>query len=93
MATQTANWSRAEALALAENWLQTFQLDAIVAHNDEMALGALKAVESHGKLGQIRVIGIDAIPDALDAVKNGKLDGSLGLFVAWQQNMKKSISY
>lgn len=74
---QTANWSREEALNLVENWLQTLKLDAIVAQNDEMALGALKAVEANGKFGKIKIIGIDAIPDALDSVKNGKLDGSV----------------
>lgn len=70
---QTANWSRAEALALTENWLQSQKLDAIVAQNDEMALGALKAVEAAGKLNEIKIIGIDAIPDALKAVEDGKL--------------------
>ena len=43
---QTANWTTDEALALVENWLQTgTELKAIVANNDGMALGALKAVE------------------------------------------------
>lgn len=69
---QTANWDRAQALSLTENWLQTGKkLDAIVAQNDEMALGASRAVAASKKA--IPVIGIDAIPDALRAVKEGKL--------------------
>lgn len=75
---QTANWKREEALALAENWLTTYQdLDAIICQNDDMALGALEAVEAAGRKDQIIVIGIDAITDALDAVKSGRLDATV----------------
>ena len=50
LADQTANWSREEALTLVENWLESFsgKIDAIVAHNDEMALGAIQALEAAG---------------------------------------------
>ncbi len=71
---QTANWDRAQALSLTENWLQTGKpLNAIVAQNDEMALGAYKAIEAAGKAKDIPVIGIDAIADALKSVKEGKM--------------------
>jgi inositol transport system substrate-binding protein len=71
---QTANWDRAQAMALMENWMQTGKpINAVVAQNDEMALGAYKAVEAANKQGQIPVIGIDAIPDALKSVKDGKM--------------------
>jgi inositol transport system substrate-binding protein len=42
-----------------------------------MALGALKAIEAAGKQDQIAVIGIDAIPDALKAVADGKMVGTV----------------
>jgi ABC-type sugar transport system substrate-binding protein len=72
---QTANWKRAEALALAENWRTTYQdLDAIICQNDDMAMGALEAVEAAGRKDQVIVIGIDAIADALQAVKDSRLD-------------------
>jgi inositol transport system substrate-binding protein len=78
VAEQTANWDRAQALNLMENWLASGQkIDAVLAQNDEMALGALKAVEAAGKQGQIAVIGIDAIPDALKAVADGKMVGTV----------------
>lgn len=71
---QTANWDRAQALSLTENWLQTGKpLNAVVAQNDEMALGAYKAIEAAGKAKDIPVIGIDAIADALKSVKDGKM--------------------
>ena len=75
---QTANWDRAQALNLMENWLASGQkIDGVLAQNDEMALGALKAIEDAGKGGQIAVIGIDAIPDALKAVADGKMIGTV----------------
>lgn len=78
VAEQTANWNRAQALNLMENWLASGQkIDGVIAQNDEMALGALKAVEAAGKGGQIAVIGIDAIPDALKAVADGKMVGTV----------------
>jgi ribose transport system permease protein len=75
---QTANWDRVQALNLMENWLASGQkIDAVIAQNDEMALGAEKAIESAGKQNQILVIGIDGIPDALKAIADGKLVGSV----------------
>ncbi len=75
---QTANWKTDEALALVENWLQTgTTIDAIVANNDGMAMGALKAVEDAQLLDKIKVYGLDAVPDALQAVKDGKLAATI----------------
>ena len=75
---QTANWDRAQALNLMENWLASGRkIDAVIAQNDEMALGAYKAIESAGKQKEILVIGIDAIQDALKAVTEGKLVGTV----------------
>ena len=71
---QTANWKTDEALTLVENWLQTgTEIKAIVANNDGMALGALKAVEDAKMLDKIKIYGLDATPDALAAVKDGRL--------------------
>ncbi len=71
---QTANWKTDEALKLVENWLQTgTEINAIVANNDGMALGALKAVEDAKLLEKIKIYGLDATPDALAAVKDGRM--------------------
>ncbi len=75
---QSANWKTDEALKLVENWLQTgTEINAIVANNDGMALGALKAVEDAQLLDTIKVYGLDATPDALAAVKEGKLAATI----------------
>jgi ribose transport system substrate-binding protein/inositol transport system substrate-binding protein len=69
---QTANWRTDQALKLAENWLQTgADLAAIVSNNDDMALGAVKAVKDAHLTGKIKIAGIDAAPNALAAVKDG----------------------
>lgn len=71
---QSGNWDRTQGLELMENWLSTGKsIQAVIAQNDEMALGAQKAIEAAGFQEKILVIGIDAIPDALRAVKENKL--------------------
>jgi ribose transport system substrate-binding protein/inositol transport system substrate-binding protein len=75
---ETGNWTTEEGLRLAENWLQTgTRIDAFVSQNDNMALGAVKAVEDRGLSDQIKVYGIDAVPDAIKAVKEGRLTMSV----------------
>lgn len=72
---QSGNWSREEGLALMENWLSTGdQIDAVAANNDEMAIGALAAIEAAGKLGEIIVGGVDASADALAEMEAGRLN-------------------
>ena len=90
---QTANWKRAEALALAENWLTTYQdLDAIICQNDDMAMGALEAVEAAGRKDKVIVIGIDAIEDAKQAVKDGRLDCTVFQDAAGQGAMSVDVA-
>ena len=73
---QPADFDRNKALVVIENILQTNpDVNAIFAHNDEMALGALKAVEESGK--SIYVIGFDGTEEALKAVKDGKLTATI----------------
>lgn len=75
LASNTGKWYRNEAMAVVENWLQAHRdVQAVVAQNDEMAIGALKAIEDAGRLGKILVAGIDSTPEALKYVKQGKLN-------------------
>lgn len=48
-----------------------------MANNDGMALGALKAVEDAKMLDKIKIYGLDATPDALAAVKEGRLSATI----------------
>ena len=81
VASQTADWERARAYTVAENLLQAHpDLDAIFAANDEMALGALEAVAAAHRLDHVRVVGFDAIPDALANIRAGRMLGSVAQF-------------
>jgi ribose transport system substrate-binding protein len=67
VARQTANFDRAQGLSVMENVLQAQpKIDAVFAHNDEMALGALQAVRATRR--HIRIVGFDATDDAVKAV-------------------------
>jgi inositol transport system substrate-binding protein len=78
-ADQTAEWSRAKAVTLMENWIQAHGpvLRAVFAQNDEMAMGALLALERAKLKEKVVVVGVDAIADALHAVKAGRLDATV----------------
>jgi len=74
VAQQSANWVRSDAFTIMENWLQSgLVINAVVSQNDDMALGALKAVEQGKIFGEIPVFGIDATPDGLKAIRDGHL--------------------
>lgn len=76
VATLSANWSRDEAMSTTEDWLGKYpDLKAIICENDDMAMGALQAAESQGR--DMIIIGTDAIPDALQAVKDDRLVGTV----------------
>jgi len=74
LAKETGNWQRDQGLTLTENWLTAYGdgLNAILANNDEMALGAVQALQAAGRTDVI-VMGVDAIPDAKTAVADGTL--------------------
>ncbi|WP_400162716.1 ribose ABC transporter substrate-binding protein RbsB [Brevibacillus sp. TJ4] len=72
VASQPADFDRAKGMNVMENILQsTPDVQAVFAHNDEMALGALQAIEAQGK--DILVVGFDATDDAVKAVNDGKM--------------------
>lgn len=74
VAIQPADFDRAKGLTVMENILQAHpDIVAVFAHNDEMALGALEAIEAAGKADQIKVVGFDATDDAVKAVQEGRM--------------------
>ena len=75
---QPADWDTDKGLERSENWLQTgTQLSAIVSQNDNMALGAVKAISDKNLTGKIKVYGCDAVPDALKVIKSGTLTATI----------------
>jgi ribose transport system substrate-binding protein len=74
VASLTANYNREEGATVTEDILQSNpNLNAIFAHNDEMALGAVRAVAAAGRTGRIKIYGIDAVDAALQALRDGTM--------------------
>jgi len=74
LASQTAEFQRAKGMQVMENLLQTYpEIDAVLACNDEMALGAIEALDAAGRLEGTLVSGFDANDDALKAVYEGRM--------------------
>ena len=76
IATQNADYLRENAAKFMEDVLQRFgpgQINGVYAHNDEMALGAITAIEAAGRQKEIMVTGLDGQNNAIEAVKDGKL--------------------
>jgi ABC-type sugar transport system substrate-binding protein len=74
----TANWQREKAMELTEGWLIADpEIDAIIAENDDMALGAVGAVQAAERSDEIVIGGFDAIADAVQAIRDGRLDATM----------------
>ncbi|MEJ6849124.1 sugar ABC transporter substrate-binding protein [Sinorhizobium fredii] len=73
---QTANWSRTQGADLVTNWLSAgLEFDAVIANNDEMAIGAIQALKAAGRsMDSVVIGGVDATQDALAAMAAGDLD-------------------
>lgn len=73
---QSANWSRTQGADLVTNWLSAgVEFDAVIANNDEMAIGAIQALKTAGRaMDSVVIGGVDATADALAAMAAGELD-------------------
>lgn len=74
LASQTANFSRVEGMRVMENLLQRFPaVDGVICNNDEMALGAIEAIDAAKRLKDIKVAGFDGNNDAIKSISEGRL--------------------
>jgi len=72
---QTANFARPDAVTVVEDWLASgVPIDAIIANNDEMAIGAVLVLEEKKMKGKVVVTGVDATSDALKFIADKRLD-------------------
>jgi inositol transport system substrate-binding protein len=71
---EPADWQRDLGVTKTENWLTAYgkEINAILANNDEMALGAIATLRAAGR-DDVIVMGIDGIPDAIAAIKTGTM--------------------
>ena len=75
----TAGFDRSKGLAMTESALASMPKppDVIVAANDDMALGALEALKARNLLGKVKLIGFDALPEALGQIKAGNMTATI----------------
>lgn len=73
------NWERSQGSALMEQWLEAYpgRIELVISNNDDMALGAVDAMERLKQQQQINLVGIDATIPGLEAVNSGKLLGTV----------------
>jgi ribose transport system substrate-binding protein len=78
VAKQPANSERSLGMTVMENILTAHPgLKAVFATNDQMALGAMEAVEARGLRGKIAIVGFDATQEAVRAIQEGQLSASV----------------
>ena len=74
LADKTAKFARPEAMQLMEDWIQAFpHFDAVITANDAMALGAMDALKGANRLSGVQIAGVDALTEAVQAVKKGEM--------------------
>ena len=79
-AQQTGNFTRAEGQAVMESWLKSLdKIDVLLAENDDMALGAIDAIKSAGKVPgkDIIIVGCDAVKVAHEAIFAGEMNATI----------------
>ena len=81
IASQVGNFNRADAQEVMENLIQAYgnEIDAVFAHDDDSAIGAIQALKAAGyKPGEdVVVVGVGGYADALKAIKAGEMLGSV----------------
>jgi len=83
VSSQAAGFDRAQGYNVMQNVLQAHpDLQAVFACNDLMALGAIEAIAASGRTGSIVVVGFDAIDEAKDAIRAGRMDATIAQYPA-----------
>ncbi len=81
IATDSGDFTRAKGKEVMEGFLRLYgsQIDGLYAHNDDMAIGAIQAIEEYGFVPgeEIKIVSIDAIRDAFQAMIDGKLNATI----------------
>lgn len=78
IAEQTGMYERAKGMQIMEDWTQTFdEVNAVVAANDQMALGAIQALIGANRIEGVLVSGVDGTEDACVAIKKGEMAQSI----------------
>lgn len=91
---QTAGFDRSQALEVTRTLLTAHgdDVQGVWTANDDMALGALQALEAAGQEG-VPVVGIDAVPEALDAISDGAMTATVSSDGPWQGGIGLAMGF
>jgi ribose transport system substrate-binding protein len=91
---QPADWDRTVAFPMVQTWLTKHpDVKGIWAANDDMALGALEALREKDLAGEVLVAGIDGIPEAIQAVKDGEFVMTIASDATYQGSIGFALGY
>jgi len=96
LADDTANWQCAQATTKMTQWIKNFgdKIEVVFSNNDEMALGAVHALDNANiTKNRPLIVGTDGMPDALEAIKNGSMIGTVMNDYKLQANEIFNIAY
>lgn len=94
VAEESGKWLRTYGMQITENWIKKgIQFDAVVANNDEMAIGSIMALKNANMIDRVFVAGIDGNKDALNLLKEGSLKVTVFQNVAGQGSEAIKTAY
>ncbi|WP_169730105.1 sugar ABC transporter substrate-binding protein [Brachyspira alvinipulli] len=79
LAQESGNWYENNAESIVDKWINLgLDINIVFSNNDDMAVGAIRALEKAGKKfgtneGEIMVLGVDATPNGIQSIKEGKM--------------------
>jgi ribose transport system substrate-binding protein len=79
--SQSADYDQAKGLSVMQDLLQKYpegSIDGVYTHNDQMAFGAIQAIKEAGRQDGIKVFSIDGEDKALDYIKHGEMQATVG---------------
>ncbi|MBX5436561.1 MAG: sugar ABC transporter substrate-binding protein [Alicyclobacillaceae bacterium] len=94
VAMQASPWDRTKAMNIMQDFLSKYpHLNGVFAESDDMAMGAIQAIKQAGKTGQIVVIGHDGSKEAVQAIKDGTMYGTVTEPLLWEGKTAIDVAY
>lgn len=91
--SEDCGWEKTKAYTSANNAVTANpNLGGIWAANDNMAMGAIEALRAKNMVGEIKVAGVNAIPDMVDAIKNGEAVATISTDPLWQGGISLAMA-
>lgn len=95
---QTGMWDSVKAKELMDSWIAKHgdDIEFVIANNDGMALGALQSLQANGYFADDKympLVGVDAIPDVLEQIKEGTIAGTVLNDAANQGKASLELAY